>query len=151
LPECDAGQRCNINSRAASCLASAAAALVLASCARDEPVSLIRSPSGEYGVFATVNDPNSNPDGHTHVIIHLVDFAGNELSSIDSRASPFSKWALGWMHDTDIVVLESSDIGPRSFRIEGSELVNEGYSEALLPRACELYQEKYERDGPHCR
>ena len=139
--------------RTASRLASVAAALVLASCAqeRDDLGITVRSPSGEYGVFATVNDPDSNPDGHTHVIIHLVDDEGKELSSIDTRASDFSKWALGWMHDRDIVVLESSDIGPSTFRIEGAELVNEGFSDAILPRACELYREKYERDGPHCR
>ena len=140
----------------ASCFASSAAALVVASCAerQSELGITISSLSGEYGVFASLSSPDSpgTDHAHNHVNIHLADDEGNELSSVDTRASPLSKWALGWMHDADIVVLESSDIGYRSFRVEGSQLVDNGRSDAIQLRACELYQKKYERDGgPHCR
>jgi hypothetical protein len=137
----------------ASVVLVVAAALVLASCFRveDHLGSTVPSPSGQYGVFATVNLTDPDAADYRGVIVHLLDAEGRELASIDTNASNVHKWALGWMPDADIVVLMSADIGTRVYRVLGTGWEEVARTAAIEARACELYEARYERVSSQCR
>jgi hypothetical protein len=99
----------------------------------------IQSPSGEYKIFAAI-------EGVSLIHLHLTNKEGVELDTVYSGASNAMKWALGWMPDEDIVVLQSSDIGPRAYDIENNRLVAKSYpfkDKHIQARAEELKSEKY--------
>ena len=97
------------------------------------------SPSGAYSVSTSKSEKGL-------VSIHLSDAQGVELHEIESSASDFIQWSIGWMPGEDIVVLQSSDIGPRAYDIIDNKLVErpDAYKdESILNRAEELYSERY--------
>ena len=107
-------------------------------CAPTDPTS-IQSPSGKYRVFATIEEVSL-------IHIHLTNSEGVELDAVYSGASDAMKWALGWMTDEDVVVLQSSDVGTRAYDILDNHLVArpEAFKdEAIRSRADELRSEKY--------
>ena len=100
--------------------------LVLSGCGplmKDHHGAPVISPSGKYTVFAKVNRTDQNRPDYAHVVIHLTDVTGKELQVYCSRAGDANKWALGWMPNEDIVILQSSDVGSMAFRIENDSLV----------------------------
>lgn len=76
----------------------------------------IQSPSGEYSVFATIEEVSL-------IKLHLTNKEGVELHTVNSGASDAMKWALGWMPGENIVVLQSSDVGTRAYDIVDNRLV----------------------------
>ncbi len=112
--------------------------LLLKVCAqRGQPP--VESPSGEYNVFATVEEVSL-------IRLHLTNKEGVELDTVYSGASDAMKWALGWMPDEDVVVLQSSDIGTRSYDIVNNRFVAKSESskdKRIQSRAYELKAEKY--------
>jgi len=102
------------------------------------------SRSGKYTVFAKVNRTDQNRADYAHVVIHLTDAAGKELHVYRSRAGDANKWALGWMPNEDIVILQSSDVGSMAFRIENDSLVEIApISDEMSVRAEILKAKKY--------
>jgi hypothetical protein len=76
----------------------------------------ITSPSGEYRIFATIEEVSL-------IKLHLTNKEGVELHAVNSGASDAMKWALGWMPGENVVVLQSSDIGTRAYDIVDNRLV----------------------------
>ncbi|MDK3159577.1 hypothetical protein QPK87_23810 [Kamptonema cortianum] len=108
---------------------------------REPPV---KSPSENYAVFATVNRTDRNKPNYACVMIHLLDADGKELEVLKSKAGDVQKWALGWMTDSDVVVLYSSDVGSMAFEIvEGTLKEISPLSEDMKSRAADLKAEKY--------
>lgn len=81
------------------------------------------SPSGKYRIKTTINNDRSNMTTFHCVELHLLDADGNELSRLQTNASDRMKWSVEWMKDKDIVILHSSDIGTRTYRIENNMLI----------------------------
>jgi hypothetical protein len=55
------------------------------------------------------------------------------------------KWAVGWMPDHDVVILYSSDLGSRAYRIESGRFVEvEAISKEQRDQARKLYEDKYD-------
>lgn len=99
----------------------------------------IQSPSSEYRIFATIEEVSL-------IHLHLTNKEGVELDTVYSGASDAMKWALGWMPDEDVVVLQSSDIGTRGYDIVDNRLVakSEPFKDKRIQaRAEELKSEKY--------
>ena len=116
----------------------AAVLLLLAGCSADRhPIHV--SPSGDYGIYATVNGPSD-----TLVTLHLVDASGKELYATSTGVSDAMKWAEGWMPKDDVVVLWSSDIGTSAYVVDAAVLVRlSEISDEIRIRARELYESKY--------
>ena len=121
--------------------------LILGGCllVQDHYGEAVVSPSGNYAVYATVNRTDQSSNDYTHVMIHLTDATGTGLFQVyRSRAGDVMKWALGWMENEDIVILQSSDLGSMAFRIENDRLVEiDPISDEMFDRAETLKAEKY--------
>ena len=81
------------------------------------------------------------------VSVHLADAEGVEIYAVQSSASDAIKWALGWMSDQDIVVLQSSDIGTTAYDVIDNRLeprVDAFKNVEIQARADELYAERYQ-------
>ncbi|MDX2412598.1 MAG: hypothetical protein QNK34_11635 [Woeseiaceae bacterium] len=81
------------------------------------------------------------------VSVHLANAEGVEKHAVQSSASDAIKWALGWMSDEDVVVLQSSDIGTTAYDIVDNRLVPRVDAfkiEEIQARAEELYAERYQ-------
>ena len=104
----------------------------------------VQSPSGKYAVFSTVNRTNRSRPDYAYVVIHLTDGSGKELHVYRSRAGDANKWALGWMPEKDVVILQSSDVGAMAFRIDEERLLEISHmSDEMSTRAKVLKAEKY--------
>jgi hypothetical protein len=102
------------------------------------------SPSGNYYIFATVNRTDKNKSNYADVVLHLLDKSENILETYTSKAGDAQKWALGWMPNEDIVILQSSDVGDMAFKIEENKLVEiEPLDKSMYERAKQLYEIKY--------
>ncbi len=112
---------------------------------KDYQSPAVKSPSGRYMVFAKVNRTNLNKIDYAYVIIHLTDAMGNEIQNYRTQAVDGRKWALGWMGNEDIVILQSStDVGSMAFRIENETLVKIAtMSDEMIARAWALRVQKY--------
>ena len=98
------------------------------------------SPSGLYSVSTSKSEKGL-------VSIHLADAQGVEVHEIESSASDYIRWSIGWMPGEDVVVLQSSDIGLRAYSIIDNKLVErpDAYKDkSISNRAEELYSERYE-------
>ena len=127
-----------------------AAAFCAVSCTAAEPPEIL-SPSGRYRIVATIDQAADRAEQHPHIFLRLLDSSGRELFVVDSRASDYQKWALGWMPDSDTVVLYSSDIGTRVYAIENGQLLGIGVTASSQARACQLYEIRYESVSGICR
>ncbi len=77
-------------------------------------------------------------------MIHLLDVEGKELQVCRSRAGDANRWALGWMADADVVILQSSDVGPMAFEIAAGGLKElSPVKQDMKSRAEFLNAEKY--------
>ena len=100
------------------------------------------SPSGDFGIFATV-------DSDLLVNIHLTDELNEEVFQLNTRASDVMKWAVGWMPGMDVVVLYSSDIGIQAYVASENQLVEVRFLDLELEsHARDLYREKYGEAAP---
>jgi hypothetical protein len=82
-----------------------------------KPPEILDSPSGFYKLKAEVNDDKSDPGKYKCVLLTLYDSAFHELSTLQTGASNYSKWAVGWHIEKDTVILPSIDIGTYAYRI----------------------------------
>ena len=118
--------------------------LLLASCFYSDYESKVYiSPTGNYFVKASVNRTNEKLDDYSDVIIHIYDKNKQEINKFNSGVGDSNKWSLGWTHNGDTIVLQSSDIGDQSWIIiEGKEKKIE-LTKELMERAKELKEENY--------
>lgn len=97
------------------------------------------SPSKKYLITATVEQANST------VKLHLKDARGQPISTLRTRASDVLKWALGWMPDSDTIVLYSADAGTLAYTIAPTgKITATKITTPIDLRAQELKKEKYQ-------
>ena len=96
-------------------------------------------------VAAVPNDSKTDPTKYRCLKLVLMDQAGNTLSTIQTGASHYQKWAVGWMETGAIVVLQSSDIGTLAYSIESNGFNQTSLTLEIEARAAELNRLKYER------
>lgn len=110
----------------------------------DYESDLKKSPSERYWIKATVNKTDKNAEDYANVVIHIYDSEKNNIDSLDSKAGDFSKWAIGWTEFGDTIVIFSSDIGNKAWRITDNNLQQVSVNERLNQRANELKKDKYD-------
>lgn len=90
---------------------------------------------GKYSVIAKVNRTNKNAEFYAEPIFQLFDSNKTLIKEIESDIGDFSRWEIGWSDSSNILIMYSSDIGNRAWRItdvgiENIELTVELNSEA---------------------
>ena len=120
--------------------------VILAGCYRMmKPVERAISPSGSFVVAAIPNDSKTDPTKYRCIRLVLMDQNGATLSAIQTGVSDGQKWAVGWMESQDVIVLQSSDIGTQSFKVETNKLVQISVTPAIEACAAQLKKLKYKR------
>jgi hypothetical protein len=116
---------------------------ILIGCMKDEKTQTILSPTKLYSIVASVNRTDKSQDNYALVMIHLFDKNGKEISMVNTNSSDAMKWAVGWTVFGDTIVLYSSDIGNKAWRIDNLQTIKIDVTAELDKRAKELKDEKY--------
>jgi hypothetical protein len=101
------------------------------------------SPTKKFYLIATVNRTDHNKKDFASVVIHLYNFDKRLLSEVDTKVGDASKWSVGWDKLRDTIILYSSDIDNRAFKIVSEEIKPIELTDEINRRANELKQEKY--------
>lgn len=107
----------------------------------------IISPTGKYYLTASVNNADKSKNDYGVVTISLYNAKGQILTKLNTMAGDFNKWAINWDSKQDTVIMNSSDIGTYSWRIENNELKPIELTVNLIKRAEEIKKEKYRIDN----
>lgn len=76
------------------------------------------SPSKKYYITVTVNRTNEKQENYAYVVINLYDINSKLLQTFNTGAGDLNKWAIDWMPEQDIIVMNSSDIGTYAWVIK---------------------------------
>lgn len=117
--------------------------IILSSCTNDYSSDKMGSPSGKYYIITTVNRTDKSKDNYTDVVISLYTVEGKLLTNLNTKAADSNKWAIGWDSKEDIIILNSSDIGTYSWRIENGEFIEIELTESIREQAEEILNTKY--------
>lgn len=82
--------------------------------ATTQPSSPLASPDGQHLVITWVDSSNPNPAKKGCVVFELKNSSGDTIHTVETGASDFSKWAIGWTGN-ETIVLQSSDIGTQAW------------------------------------
>ena len=104
---------------------------------------LIKSPTGNFEIKATVNRTDKNSENYADVIIHLFDIENNKLIELNTGAGDMNKWNIGWTKVGDTIVLQSSDIGNKAWVVKSNKTTEIKMTDELNERAELLYSVKH--------
>lgn len=118
--------------------------LLLVACGRRE------NPEGtanaNWDVDVAVLDDSHGPQDRGTLRLRVTSLRTGVAHAIDTGASAFSKWALGWL-EPDTLVLYSSDIGTRAYKLSDPRVIERtpGTDEDAPERAvaADAYEAKY--------
>ena len=104
----------------------------------------IPSPSGAYTLVPSVNQSKADPTSFGCVNFDLLDGQTIVVQKAPTGASDFQRWALGW-HDETTIVLHSSDIGVRAWKLADEKLteIPSPLPPGLIDAAGRLRDQKY--------
>ncbi|MBC7000899.1 hypothetical protein [Cytophaga sp. FL35] len=104
---------------------------------------LIKSPTGNFEIKASVNQVDKNAEDYAYVLIHLFDDNNNKLTELHTGAGDANKWTIGWTEIGDTIILQSSDIGNKAWILNDNKPNQIKMTDELNARAEFLYFEKY--------
>ena len=108
--------------------------------------AMMKSPSEKYFISTTINSDKNDRIHYLCVILHLYDSENQEIDTFQTAASDRMKWASGWMKETDVLVLYSSDVGTSAWKIKDNKMVVlETLDDDMRNRGSELNRNKYEK------
>ncbi|MBX7149711.1 hypothetical protein K1X76_11620 [bacterium] len=94
--------------------------LTLDGCGKTSTVEILPSPSSQYVLKTDINLNKTDKTKYLCVKLYLLDKNGVELDFIQTGASDTMKWAVGWMGDVDVIVLNSADIGTLAWKVSAT-------------------------------
>jgi hypothetical protein len=104
----------------------------------------ISSPGGKYFISASINHSKADLRKYLCLKLELFDDKGDSIGSEQTGVSDNMKWALGWMKDSDTVVLYSSDRGTIAYSVAADGAFKSAQvTPEIRERAEELKKEKY--------
>ena len=78
------------------------------------------------------------------VRLKLYDNKGKLLNVLQSDASDYSKWAIGWTKSGDTILLNSHDVGTYAYKVSSSKsLINIKVTPELQKSADSIFNKKY--------
>ena len=105
----------------------------------------VRSSSGDFTVAAIPRANKSDRTSWGCIRLVLMNGSGRTISAVQTDVSDFQKWAVGWMEDEDIVVIQSSDVGTQAFKASTNGLEQISTTPEMKLRALQLKSLKYGR------
>lgn len=82
-----------------------------------KPPDLIASPSKRFILKVDINENKSDKTKYGCVVLTVYDTSNKEISTFQTGASNYMKWAVSWYPTKDTIVLYSSDIGNRAYHL----------------------------------
>src|ERR1700748_1974008 len=117
--------------------------MVISSCASNTSNELVL-PKKHYVLKCDINDDTKDKAKWKCVRFNLYNLKGQLLTTLQTGASDYSKWAVAWHPGNDTVILNSSDIGIYAYRIvNGKELRSIKLDKELDSLAKEAFNKKY--------
>ena len=83
---------------------------------RKQP-DLIASPSKHFILKVEINSDKSDKTKYGCIVLTLYDTSNKEISTFQTGASNYMKWAVNWHPAKDTIVLYSNDIGNRAYHL----------------------------------
>ena len=99
------------------------------------------SPDGKLKVRTEISGNEASPTKRLCVILVFEDLEGKE-KRIQTGVSDVMKWALDW-HDSDTLILYSSDIGTTAYDIDGLEISERLPTKEEIITGKESYRNRY--------
>jgi len=94
--------------------------LSLCSCRKTKNEAII-SPSKHYQLQFSINESNVDLTKYKCIILKLYNSHRELLSTLQTGASDYSKWSIGWHPVNDTIIFGSRDIGNYAYRIVNSK------------------------------
>ncbi|HYV90193.1 MAG TPA: hypothetical protein VE978_00345 [Chitinophagales bacterium] len=86
---------------------------------------ILSSPSGLYNLHVEFNTDKNEPSKYACLKLLLFDKQGKQLSSLQTNASEFSKWAIDWHPHGDTIILFSQDVGTYSYKVANDQTLQQ--------------------------
>ena len=80
----------------------------------------IKSPDGKFSVIAKVNRTDKNAEFYAEPIFEIYDSKKNLIAEIESDTGDFNRWKIGWSKSDNILIMNSSDIGIKAWKISNN-------------------------------
>jgi len=95
-----------------------------------------KSPDGKFAVIAKVNRTDKNAEFYAEPIFEIYNSKKQLITKIESGAGDFSRWEVGWSDMDNYLLLNSSDIGIKAWKVQEDKVTeiepsSELYSQAL--------------------
>lgn len=103
------------------------------------------SPSGDYMFISTVNRTNKLKDDYAYVYISVFNKEGKLLSSFNTSSGDLNKWAVAWTSTSDILILNSADIGVKAWKVEDNKISSLALTKNIISEANRIMKEKFHR------
>jgi len=81
-----------------------------------------KSSDGKFSVIAKVNRTDKNAEFYAEPIFEIYDSNKTLIQKIESGAGDYSKWEVGWSKNDNILIMYSSDIGNRAWKINDNRI-----------------------------
>ncbi|WP_298903491.1 hypothetical protein [uncultured Psychroserpens sp.] len=100
-----------------------------------------KSLDGKFSVIAKVNRTDKNAEFYAEPIFEIYNSKKQLIAKIESGAGDFSRWEVGWSDMDNYLLLNSSDIGIKAWKVEDNEVTEVEPSAELYSQAHYLFQD----------
>jgi hypothetical protein len=120
-------------------------AITLSSCLyMRKPAEIISSPSGLYKLKIDLNKNKSDKTKYDCILITLYDKDLKEITTLQTGASDYMKWAVDWYPNKDTIILNSADIGTSAYHLTDKKRLDTITVTKDINAAAEMiFQKKY--------
>lgn len=116
-------------------------ALILIFGCSDYVESQKTSLDGKYFVITKVNLTNKNAEFYAEPIFEVYNSEQQLIAKVESGAGDFSRWEVGWSEMDNYLLLNSSDIGIKAWKVEDNKVNEVKPSAELYSQALDLLQD----------
>jgi hypothetical protein len=100
-----------------------------------------KSLDGKFSVVAKVNRTDKNAECYAEPIFEIYNSKKQLITKIESGAGDFSRWEVGWSDMDNYLLLNSSDIGIKVWKVEDNEVTEVEPPPELYSQALYLFQD----------
>ncbi len=100
-----------------------------------------KSPDGKFSVITKVNRNDKNAKFYAEPIFEIYNSKKQLIKEIESGVGDFSKWKVGWSKNENILIMHSSDVGNKAWKINEIEIKKIELTAELKKQAEELIED----------
>src|SRR3981081_1678435 len=92
--------------------------ITFASCLQiRKPKEIITAPSGQYNLEIDFNNNKDDKTKYQCIILTLLEKKYHQITTFQTGASDFQKWAIAWYPNKDTIIMNSGDIGTYAYHL----------------------------------